>query len=180
MTTRVMLSGKQQGVLQGMVIAALMVVTAEGAALWFSPSFLLPDIDVATGVVNHARWLVLLVLPLLINIALLAKHRFFHAEDIDGSALSEGSQRARLLQATLQNTLEQTVLAFAVQLIWLIAMPIKALTVLPVAALLFLVGRTLFMLGYARGAAARSLGFALTFYSSVFLCVGELIWFVQH
>ncbi len=44
-------------------------------------------------------------------IARMAKHRFVTAADIDGSALSVGTARARTLQSLLQNTTEQ--LAFA-------------------------------------------------------------------
>jgi len=47
-------------------------------------------------------------MTLLICIARLAKHRFFTPEDINGSALTSGTERARLLQALLQNTREQT------------------------------------------------------------------------
>ena len=45
---------------------------------------------------------------LLLCIARLAKHRFTTPQDIHGSALTEGTERAKLLQALLQNTLEQT------------------------------------------------------------------------
>jgi uncharacterized membrane protein YecN with MAPEG domain len=48
----------------------------------------------------------------------------------------------------------------------------------PISAILFLVGRVLFWRGYAQGAPARALGFALTFYPSVamlLLIVGKLI-----
>ena len=48
----------------------------------------------------------------------------------------------------------------------------------PAAAILFFVGRVLFWRGYAHGASARALGFALTFYPSVamlLLVVGRLL-----
>src|SRR5438128_2262774 len=51
---------------------------------------------------------------LFISIARLAKHRFTTPQDIDGGGLTEGTERAKLLQALLQNTLEQTVLAIPV------------------------------------------------------------------
>jgi hypothetical protein len=43
---------------------------------------------------------------------------------------------------------------------------------LPAAAILFLIGRILFFLGYAEGAASRAFGFALTFYPTLMLLVG--------
>ena len=41
----------------------------------------------------------------------------------------------------------------------------------PVAVILFVIGRVLFWRGYAHGAPARALGFALTFYPSVVMLV---------
>ena len=114
---------------------------------------------------------------LVINIALVANHRFFTPEDIDGGGLSAGTARVRLLQSMLQNTLEQTVLATAVHLIWASVMPADWQAAIPAAALLFAVGRVLFWRGYARGAPSRALGFGLTFYPSVAmlaLIVGRL------
>ena len=48
-------------------------------------------------------------------------------------------------------------------------MPASWISVVPVAAVLFVAGRILFARGYSDGAAARSLGFALTFYPSVLM-----------
>jgi hypothetical protein len=55
---------------------------------------------------------------LLFAVALLARHRFFSADDIDGAALTEATPKARVLQALIQNTLEQTVLAAAAYGAW--------------------------------------------------------------
>jgi hypothetical protein len=45
-------------------------------------------------------------------------------------------------------------------------MPLKWLGVIPAAALLFVLGRILFMAGYERGAGERATGFGLTAYPS--------------
>ncbi|MDB9894961.1 MAPEG family protein [Reinekea forsetii] len=100
------------------------------------------------------------------SIGRLAKHRFFSPEDIDGGGLTHGTEKANILQSILQNTLEQTLLATLVYLVWSVVMPATWLSVVPIAALCFGVGRLLFTLGYAHGAPARALGFALTFFSS--------------
>jgi hypothetical protein len=107
-----------------------------------------------------AAWLAL-------SVALLARHRFFSAEDIEGAGLTRPSDRARLLQALIQNTAEQTILAAAAYAAWLLAIPGSAPGVAVHCAVLFSLGRLLFFAGYRRGAAARSLGFALTFYPTV-------------
>ena len=114
-----------------------------------------------------------------LSIGRLARHRFFTASDIDGSGLTGGSDRARVLQATLQNTLEQTVLAVLVHLVWAGVMPLDWIGVIPAAVLLFLAGRLLFVRGYARGAPSRALGFALTFYPSMLMLAIVVLWIAK-
>ncbi len=110
-------------------------------------------------------WL-LLPLPLVFTIARLASHRFFNAADIDAAVGGPPSARARQLQAMLQNTLEQTVL-LSMALVGYGNYRGYAYWVVTVA--LFLTGRVLFFATYARGAAARSFGFALSFYPTLLL-----------
>jgi hypothetical protein len=107
------------------------------------------------------------VAVLFVCIARLAKHRFSTPADIQGSGLTEGTERARLLQSLLQNTLEQTVLAIPVYLAAALILPPRLLPMIAAAAALFLIGRVLFFRGYASGAPSRAAGFGLTFYSSV-------------
>jgi hypothetical protein len=125
---------------------------------------------VSAALAQALKWDALLVVTLAVNIALLARHRFFTPEDIDGGGLTEGTPRAQVLQSTLQNTLEQMVLAFAVHMVWAAAMPLEWQGAIPAAAVLFFVGRILFWRGYARGAPAPALGFALTFYPTLACC----------
>ena len=114
---------------------------------------------------------------MLICVARLAKHRFFTPEDIDGSALTPGTDRARLLQALLQNTLEQAVLAIPVYFCGAVVLPGSWLGAVFAAAAMFFVGRICFFAGYAGGAPSRAYGFALTFYPTVFL-TGICVWCV--
>lgn len=107
-------------------------------------------------------------------IARLAAHRFHTPEDINGSGLTVGSDRARLLQAMLQNTLEQLALALPVYAGWALLTPSPLAGGCLFAGALFLLGRLLFFAGYAGGAPRRALGFALTFYPTVALLLGDL------
>lgn len=113
-------------------------------------------------------------------IARLAAHRFLTPEDIDGSALTAGSGRARLLQALLQNTLEQAVLAIPVYAAWSVVAPASLAGLVLTAALLFVTGRSLFFAGYQRGAAGRAFGFALTFYPTVILLACLFYWAIAR
>ena len=173
------LTQKQRGVLHGMVGGLVVSLITLGAAVLVPPRALLPEPNVSAAIVQALRWDVLLVVWLTLNIGMLAQHRFFTPADIDGGGLSEGTSEAKLLQSILQNTLEQAVLAFSVHLIWAAAMPRTWQAAVCAAATLFFLGRMLFWRGYAHGAPARALGFALTFYPTMVLLVllvGRIAW----
>lgn len=164
----------QKGVMRGMVSAAMLaVVVLVGMILW-QPAALLPTAPLADRLAATLRWDALVLVCLVAAIGNLARHRFFTPADIDGSGLTGGTARAHVFQAVLQNTLEQTVIAVLAHLLWTAAVPLGWLAAVPAAAVLFLVGRITFALGYARGAPARAFGFALTFYPTVFLTLGAL------
>lgn len=108
---------------------------------------------------------------IIVCIARLAKHRFFTAQDIDGSGLTQGTDKAKQLQAILQNTLEQSVIAIGVYYASLsVASPAINGSVLG-CLLAFSLGRLLFIKGYSKGAVGRALGFTLTFYPTIVLAV---------
>ena len=119
-------------------------------------------------------------LALIVCIGRVANHRFKTPEDLDGSGLTIGSPRAKLLQALLQNTLEQLALASAAYTACTLLGPARVLSMVPVASALFLVGRALFFWGYDRGAAGRALGFGLTFYPTVVLLVCAVLAAATH
>jgi len=159
----------QLGVVRGMGLAMLTAV----AAFAFSATYVSRVWVVGSGLdmrATVAAWsLVLPAFALFVCIARLAKHRFFTPEDIHGSALTSGSEKAKLLQALLQNTLEQSCLALPVYIATSLVAPAPLLPVVPAAAVMFLFGRLFFFAGYAKGAPARAYGFGLTFYPTVLL-----------
>jgi MAPEG family len=159
------LTDKQTGVFKGMVASLAITVASLALAIFGGlESFVLFE-DASSA---HAiKWDTLIIACLAINIGLLARHRFFTPDDIDGGGLSKGTPTAHILQSTLQNTLEQTVLALAVHAVWSSVMPPTWQLAIPTASILFVIGRILFWRGYAKGAPARALGFSLTFYPSV-------------
>lgn len=168
------LSPPQRGVLLGMALGLLVTLVCFAAVVVFEPLATQP----ATWLVRGRLFALCALLPavaLTVAIGRLAAQRFFTPQDLDGSALTRGTDRANLLQALLQNTLEQVVLALPVYAASLALAPERLLAVAPVAAALFLVGRLLFFRGYSRGAHARAFGFALTFYPSVLLLIGAAV-----
>ena len=112
---------------------------------------------------------------LVLCVGRLANHRFDTPEDIHGSGLTTGTERAKLLQALLQNTLEQCVLALAVYLAGALLLPPPLLGWVPAAALMFLIGRLCFYAGYHKGAPGRAFGFGLTFYPTAIMLLALII-----
>ena len=183
MDSKVALTLKQRGVLKGMITGATITVVVIAAAITMVPSLLSPPASAGERVAFALRMDAFLALWLGISIGLLAKHRFFTAADIDGGGLTHGTETAHILQASLQNTLEQTVLAVLVHVSWAIVMPPAWMSAIPAAVVLFLIGRVLFVRGYRGGAPSRALGFALTFYPSMLMLIGVIVaaikdWFV--
>ncbi len=162
----------QRGVAIGMASALLMAVTCLTLAAIFGEARIAPSTSIEFRLELLAAALMAPAASLFVCIARLAKHRFFTPEDINGSALTEGTSRAKLLQALLQNTLEQVALALPVYFACSFTFPSQLLGLIPTAAAMFLVGRVLFYVGYAGGAPSRAFGFAFTFYPTILLgCV---------
>lgn len=160
---------KQTGVLKGVVAGLAITLVVLGVAI----AGMLPPLMPGTrGPLAHAlTWDTLVLACLAVNIGLLARHRFFTPDDIDGGGLTPGTATAHLYQSMLQNTLEQSVLALGVHAIWASVMPQAWQAAVPAAVILFVSGRVLFWRGYASGAPGRALGFALTFYPQVVMLV---------
>jgi hypothetical protein len=161
------MTDKQTGVLKGVVAGLGITLVALGLAIAGMLSPLMPG----TRPPHALAWDTLVMACLAINIGLLARHRFFTPDDIDGGGLKAGTATAHLLQSMLQNTLEQSVLALGVHATWASVMPQAWQAAVPAAVMLFVIGRVLFWRGYAHGAPGRALGFALTFYPQVVMLV---------
>ncbi len=161
------LGREQRLTLAGMIAAV--VVTA--ATLVLAPPALVALLPVLPGAAERvafaARAELLLALPLALAIAVVARLRFFSAADIAGAAFTTPTRPVAVANAVLQNTLEQTALAVPVHLGLAATLAPHQLGAVPALVALFLVGRLAFAIGYARGAAARAFGFALTFYPTL-------------
>ena len=165
------LTVKQRGVLKGMIAGAAISFVVIVGAILIGPMPLSPEASAGERLA-FAIWAdAFIALWLAISIGMLARHRFFTPEDIDGGGLSVGSDTAKVLQSTLQNTLEQSVVAVLVHLAWSILMPASWISAIPAAVFLFVCGRVLFARGYRGGAPSRAVGFAITFYPSVLMLI---------
>lgn len=170
---RVTWDRQRVGVAAGMGCALLLTLAG------FSLPFLWPHFpDLPSSAAERAAvWAaasVAVVFWVVIAVGRLARYRFVSPADINAGASAEGTAQARMLQAMLQNTLEQAFLAVVAYGAWIALVDVQ-LGALPVLfAAYFSFGRILFFSGYARGASARAFGFALTFYPSVCLIVAAV------
>lgn len=169
------LSDKQRDVLQSMAIAAIVaLIGVFGAPLMDTLPQAEPEADIGARVAFALKWDLWLVICLLGNVAVLAQHRFLTPADLDAGP-QQGTAHARMLQAMLQNTLEQVVIAVLVHLIWVVSVPVSWTASVPIAAVLFTLGRVEFWRGYIDGARGRALGFGLTFYPSIVMTAALII-----
>lgn len=133
-------------------------------------------VDLAERLGYAAKWSLVPGGCLLIGVLMVANYRFFSTA-IDPLTGSEDLVTQIWLRYT-RNTLEQTVLyalgAFAYATVtfqyWLKA--------LPIVAVLFVIGRGLFIAGYLIRPSLRATGFAMTFYPIVALytVAGYMLW----
>ena len=117
------LTGKQKGVVRGVVPAAIIILAGLCGVSLLIPMSALPVDEPGARLAWALRWSLLPILTLIIAIARVGNFRFSSPEDIDGSGLTNATQQIQVLRAVLQNTLEQTVLAVGAYLIWAAAMP---------------------------------------------------------
>jgi hypothetical protein len=171
-----MLTLTQRAVLKAMAggacIAVVVVLCGVLANPWKYPETL--AISPRLRVAVHAGMAPTLALS--VAIIRLSRHRFFSERDIEGGSPARGSGRAAVLQAMVQNTLEQGLLAWIAYMAWAILMPSAWLSVVPLAAWSFVLGRLLFFRYYRRGAAARALGFTLSFYPTAVMLALCMLW----
>ncbi len=160
---------KQLGVLNGMLTGTAISIGLIIFGILLNPFNCQSNLTLLEKSNVLFKSLILLALCLTFSIGRLAMHRFFSQDEIDGRGLKTDSDRAIILQSLLQKTLEQSVLAAFAYSTWKFVMPSAWLSVVPLAALSFALGRVLFFAGYRRGAVGRAVGFTMAFYPSV-LC----------
>ena len=83
--------------------------------------------------------------------------RFRSAVDRNGLAFGQPSEAIAIPAAVLQNSLEQTVLAFGAHLVLATVLRGPELVMIPLLVALYIFGRVTFSRGHAQGAAQRSL-----------------------
>lgn len=159
------LNPTQRGIVVASAAAIAVTLAALASAYYCLPPNLVA-IDAAMPLAERLgyalRWNVLMLLWLAGCVRAVSSGRFSSELDILGSAYAPPSTAIAVQAAVLQNSLEQTVLAFGANLALATLLRDKELVVIPVLVVLFLIGRIAFAWAYPKGAAARSFGMSLT------------------
>lgn len=159
------LSSDQVGIVRASAVALAFaaVVLVVGYA-WLPPELfgLSPEMDFGERIAFTLKASILMFLWLAGCVGAVSRGRFYSPADIRGSAFGKPSPAIAVRAAVLQNSLEQTVLAFGAHLTLAALLRKTELVLIPLLVALFLVGRITFAFGYAKRVSGRAFGMALT------------------
>lgn len=156
---------EQRAILQWSLAAiAVAAIVLYGGYLWLPPELVEAGGTMTAGdqLAFTLKWQLPAFLWLAGCVRQVASGRFQSREDRRGAAFAEPSPAIAVRAAVLQNSLEQTVLLAGTTLIVATLLRGPELVLIPLMMVLFLAGRISFAATYARGAAARAFGMALT------------------
>lgn len=160
-----MLSAEQRKILRNMLLAMLLALVLTVIAVICPVSWHLSRVQ------SYFLALILPTCSYMVGIGRIASLRFFD-ESVSNPLLAANNLRLNIMKQYLSNTHEQLFFAVIVYALLSWFLPLEHIYLALLLSVCFVVGRLLFISGYSRGAGARSLGFALTFYSSL---VGFLV-----
>jgi uncharacterized membrane protein YecN with MAPEG domain len=145
--------------IQGLAATALLF------ALWWLRDVILQEITLPTDTFDGrlqfvAKWLLLPGFALLCGVLSMATGRFFNGAT-DGSRTPSAHRLEINLRYNL-NTLEQAVLATIAWTALALALPHAQLNLIALLAIVFIVGRFAFWIGYSIRPVARAFGMVLT------------------
>lgn len=144
------------------IIIGLVAIVVIGAVLWY----LVPSIPATARTRAVFSSVGLAVLPLVVGIHLMLFRRFNSPELIGGRT---GEDPLTIREIFLANTLEQTVLAVAAILTCGLLVPDQLLRLPIIGAMLFVIGRAGYYVGYSVDPMQRFVGFVIGHYSSLIL-----------
>ncbi|AKS46760.1 MAPEG family protein [Octadecabacter temperatus] len=148
---------KRIGIAIGMVLGAVWAVAIVLLPLRLGLPFIPPALAIPAAFLIPGA-----VMAMMIGV--LAARRFFNTDLIDGEAAASGT-RAQIDERVLRNTTEQMVLAL---LVWpFVGFSLGGVSILALG-IGMAVARLLFWVGYHVSPPLRSLGFAASFYPTLF------------
>lgn len=161
------MAAEESGIRRGLTIAFAATIMAFIVAYHGLPLVMDLPVDLPERLAFAALACAGSAVVLLVAVLMVSTGRRHSPQDIGGQAAGPPSPGLAVRAAFLQNTLEQTLLAWGFYL-GLAAIAGGAwLALVPAGLALFYAGRVLFFLGYRHGAGGRALGMGLTMMPSV-------------
>jgi hypothetical protein len=158
----------QRGVLVGMASAFLAAVAIFVLVVIFAGPGFVSRASLDFRVELLAASVMAPALSLFVCIARLANHRFFTPADINGSALTDGTARAKLLRPFCKHARTSGAGCAGMPELLVRFVP-RFLGIIPASGCDVSCRAPCVFAGYANGAPARAFGFAFTFYPTVIL-----------
>ena len=152
---------------------AIVVVLLLWAMQAHLPSAPLPPDDPASRLAFTMRWLALPGLTLLAGIFAAARRGFF--ADAIGGTRTPANHHLEIALRYNQNTVEQIILAGIAWAALSVTLPHERLVLIPAMAVLFVIGRFTFWVGYVLHPMGRTFGMTLTI-APTLAAYGWLLW----
>jgi hypothetical protein len=154
------------------MLAALFLVGLVGGSLWYGSEgrlFVIVDrsLTLADRLSYVAKWSLLPAACVMMGVAMVANIRFFTSSIDPISGVDENA--LKVWRAFTQNSIEQAFLFIVGAAAFACITYQYWLRLIPILAILFVIGRIIFVIGYLIKPAYRATGFAMTFYPIVFL-----------
>ena len=148
------------------IVLAFLVTTFYGVALFYVIGPFEQAVQFQDRVTLALQCAILPGLMFLIGIGVLGSGRFGNEAE-DPTACEANTHKMKVNLRYLSNTHEQFTLFLIALLGLALLLPAPALTLLPIYASLFVIGRIAFWVGYHINPLYRALGFGMTFYPTV-------------
>lgn len=149
------------------IATAVAVMSAAASAIWLWSASITLDGSLDGRLRLGATAALIVAGVVAIHVGRIAARRFSSSGLIAGAAFEAPGSPLSIDRALLSNSVEQAVMAVPTYMLLALVLPVEQLLAVPMLAVLFALGRMFFAARYQSGAAARSFGFALTFYPTV-------------
>ena len=162
------------------IMSSLMVAVSSVCYAWLPSTWLPTMTSPAEQIVFTIRCNVPTVGMIFIMISYIGNSRAMSAQL--NPLVEKDKEKVEVHVRVLQNTMEQFVVSFVLQLATATWVDPSQMMIIPIIAMLFVVGRVLFWIGYldpSLGRSNRSYGFPLTHFPSMFMftfCLYKLVY----
>lgn len=168
---------KQQGLIAAQIVVSVLFQLGFSVWAYANAGFAASPADQLDERIAFAlQWNLLAAMVLLAMIGFIAGARPLSLDTIDGNDRAVQLERHVRVQ---RNTLEQLTLFAMGSLSFATIAPVVQLKMIPILAVLFVISRIVYWIGYVRTPLLRTLGFVATFYPNIAILL-YTAWLLIH